>query len=284
MISSILLKIIRRGPVLILLLGSGCATVPYRQGVRFEDSRLPEEPLAEVQIIRGRPNRFLDASDWLWPGSWLRKVVLWDARVDNHHIGEETEEVLALYLAVNELDHVKVRLNQYAPGNEFRRIVDNKSMGAGWRYTIGMVSWLQYTFLPGRFFGGDNYNPYSNTINLYSDVPAIAVHEGGHAKDFAREQLKGTYAFLYVIPFFNLIHEARASNDALGYLRVYESPELQREGYRIMHPAYGTYVGTNIAIFLPDRGLLYYGGSVLGGHITGRFTAAGIPDSAEDSE
>ncbi|MEX2606923.1 MAG: hypothetical protein WD708_06225 [Kiritimatiellia bacterium] len=277
-------KIIRICPVVFLLLGAGCATVPYRQGVRLEDSRLPPEPFAEVQIVRGRPNRFLDASDWMWPGSWLRKLVLWDVRVDNHHIGEETEAVLAMYLAVNELDHVKVRLNQYAPGNEFRRIVANKSMGAGWRYTLGMFSWLQYTFLPGRFFGGDHYNPYSNTISLYTDIPAIAVHEGGHAKDFAGETLKGTYAFIYLVPFFNLNHEARASNDALGYLRAYESPELQREGYRILHPAYGTYLGTNIAIFLPDRGLLYYSGAILGGHITGRFSAADISDLDEKPE
>lgn len=42
-------------------------------------------------------------------------------------------------------------------------------MGWGWRYSIGMLSWLQYTLLPGRLFGGDHYNPYSNTISLYSD-------------------------------------------------------------------------------------------------------------------
>lgn len=164
----------------LLLFWTGCASVPYRQGVSFVDPRLPEAPLFEAQIERGRPNRVLDKSDWVWPGSWLGKLVLWDRRVDNHQIGEETEEMMRRYLAHNDLEHVKVRLNMYAPRDEFRRTVRNRSVGVGWRYTVGMIAWLQYTILPGRILGGDNYNPYSNTINLYSDIPAIAVHEGGN--------------------------------------------------------------------------------------------------------
>lgn len=190
--------------------------------------------------------------------------------MDNHQIDAQTEEVLFRYLELNELAHVKVRLNQYAPRDEFRRTIKNRSVGVGWRYTIGILAWLEYTLLPGRFFGGDNYNPYSNTINLYSGIPAIALHEGGHAKDFAERKWKGFYAFSYAIPFVNLYHEALASNDALGYLMAHESNELQREGYRIMHPAYGTYIGGNLTILNPELGLPVFAGAVVGGHITGR--------------
>ena len=52
-----------------------------------------------------------------------------------------------------------------------------------------------YTAFPERIFaafpfigGGDHYNPYTNTINIYSDHRAIVLHEGGHAKDFARRR------------------------------------------------------------------------------------------------
>lgn len=273
----------------ILLFGilwvAGCATVPYRQGVTFDDPRLPAEPAFETQIVRGRPNRVLDKADWVWPGSLLGKLILWDRRVDSHVIGEETEEIMRRYLEHNGLDHVKVRLNMYAPRDEFRRIRQNRSVGAGWRYTVGMISWLQYTLLPGRVLGGDHYNPYSNTINLFSDIPAIAVHEGGHAKDFADRKWKGTYAFVYMIPFVNLYHEALASNDALGYLLAEESPDLQREGYRIMHPAYGTYVGGNFGLLFPDQQLALFAGAVAGGHITGRTKAAriaGPPEAVEE--
>jgi len=261
-----------------VLICAGCASLPYRQGVRFEDPRLPSEPSFELQIERGRPNRVLDKADWVWPGSLLGKLILWDRRVDSHVIGEETEALIQRYLVHNDLTHVKVRLNMYAPRDEFRRIRQNKSVGAGWRYTIGVISWLHYTLLPGRVIGGDHYNPYSNTIHLFSDIPAIAVHEGGHSKDFADRRLKGTYAFIYLIPFVNLYHEAMASNDALGYLQTEESPALQKEGYRIMHPAYGTYVGGNLGLAFPDQQVGLFIGSVLGGHLTGRTASARIPE------
>ena len=48
----------------------------------------------------------------------------------------------------NNLTEVKVRLNQYAPIAEFKRLVKNKSVGAGWRYTIGIIVNLFYTILP----------------------------------------------------------------------------------------------------------------------------------------
>ena len=267
----------------LLLVSSGCATVPYRYGVDYVDPHLPPEPLPpEEQIVRGRPNRFLDASDWIWPGSWLGKLMLWDRRVDNHQIGEETEMVMHHYLAVNELEHVKVRLNAYHVRDEWRRLRTNRSVGAGWRYTIGVISWLQYTILPGRFFGGDHYNPYTNTINLYSDIPAIAVHEGGHAKDFANRKWKGTYGAAYIIPFVNLYHEALASNDALGYLRAEQSPELQYEGYRLMHPAYGTYVGSNFGLVFPAYDLPIYLGAIGSGHVTGRIRGSQVSRQAQE--
>ena len=261
--------------IMALLFVTGCASVPYRQGVSFDDPQLITVAPDELEIVRGRPHALLDAADWIWPGSLLSKLVLWDWRVDRHEIGNETERVVRSYLTVNQLPRVKVRLNQYAPGDELLRTIRNRSVGAGWRYTLGMVAWLQYTAFPGRFFGGDHYNPYANSINLYSDIPAIAVHEGGHAKDFSGRKWKGTYAFSYLIPFVNLYHEARASNDALGYLREHENYVLQREGYHIMHPAYGTYIGSNISQWVSvDIGYAVYGAAVIGGHITGRVRGA----------
>jgi hypothetical protein len=256
--------------VTLVLFASGCATAPYRPGTTLDDPRLATQIPPDVQIERGKPNRVLDAADWVWPGSWLGKLVLWDRRVDNHKIGEEAEAVMQRYLDYNKLAFVKVRLNQYAPRDEFRRLRANHSMGAGWRYTLGVLGWLQYALLPGRIFGGDHYNPYSNTINLYSDIPAIAAHEGGHAKDFADRKWKGFYGIAYAVPFVNLYHEALASNDAIGYLEAYESVALQEEGYRIMHPAYGTYVGGNVGLLFPDQAFTAFTLSVLSGHLSGR--------------
>src|SRR6478609_1055460 len=123
------------------------------------------------QIERGQRRPVLDGVGWVL--GIPSKIVLWDRRVDNHSVSSETEVAIAEYLAVNDLTSVKLRLNQYAPRDEWRRLVANKAVGPGWRYTFGAIEWVGDAIFPGRVFGGDNYNPYTNTMNIYSDVPAI---------------------------------------------------------------------------------------------------------------
>src|SRR5438445_8892434 len=86
-------------------------------------------------IERGQSRPVLDGVGWVF--GIPSKIVLWDRRVDNHSVSLETEAAIAEYLAINDLTSVKVRLNQYAPGDEWRRLVANSAVGPGWRYTLG---------------------------------------------------------------------------------------------------------------------------------------------------
>lgn len=276
-------KLVPLGLLVALTLAGGCATAPYRLGDNNLENRTtyrlkPGEP----QIVRGRPHGFLDASDWIWPGSLLSKLVLWNWKVDRHYISPETEAALRAYLDDNHLMNVKVRLNAYSVGDEWRRTMRNKSIGAGWRYTMGFLAWLGYTIMPGRFFGGDHYNPYSNTINLYSDVIPITLHEAGHSKDFARRKWKGTYAVVYAfLPLFNLYPEALATSDALSYSLAKEDRRQLKAGYKILYPAYGTYLGGGAGNWLAfPWNYAAYAGGVIPGHIVGRIKAARIHDDA----
>lgn len=247
---------------------AGCAAAPYRAGSRAVYYTSPDlSPLTQPQIERGQPRPVIDAIGWAI--GIPSKIVLWNRRIDNHNISPETEAAIGEYLAINDLQTVKVRLNQYAPGDDWRRLVANKSIGWGWRYTFGTVTWLGEAILPGRVVGGDHYNPYSNTIHIYSDVPAVAVHEGGHAKDFAGRKYKGTYAAVYVIPGVPLWHEAVATNDALGYLQTFSDTATEREGYNVLYPAYGTYVGDALSGVVPASGIVGVG-AVVTGHVAGR--------------
>jgi hypothetical protein len=138
---------------------------------------------------------------------------------------------------------------------------------------------LFYTILPGRVFGGDNYNPFTNTISLYSDLPAVALHEGGHAKDFAEKTYRGTYAAIGILPLVSLWFEGRATSDALGYLEANKNMCGKKDAYKILYPAYGTYVGGEAlqiaSIFTPVNELLSLV-LVIPGHIIGRYQAAQI--------
>lgn len=150
--------------LLLLVFCSGCATVPYRYANRPESAKVLKLRPDEKQIERGRPNAFVDVLGWIF--GIPSKIILLDSRVDNHRISPQTELALQEYLQRNAVTNVKVRINQYAPGREWSRLVRNKSVGAGWRYTFGVITTLFYTILPGRLFGGDNYNPFTNTINI----------------------------------------------------------------------------------------------------------------------
>jgi hypothetical protein len=219
-------------------------------------------------IERGKPRPVLDGVGWVF--GIPSKVILWDQRVENHNVSTDTEEAIRRYLDDNDLDHVKVRINQYAPLDDWRRLRANKTVGWGYRYTLGALSVAGEAILPGRLFGGDHYNPFTGTIHLYSDVPAIALHEGGHAKDFTRRLFPGTYALVTALPFGSLWPEAIATGDAIAYAGQQGDAELERETYRILFPAYGTYVGGSIGDYATPVALPVYAGAIVAGHAVGR--------------
>ena len=265
----------------LLVASTGCATAPYKFGKDIEmENTLPIEE-GRTQIERGRPHKFLDASDWIWPESLISKLLLWNSKIDSHQVSEETVSDIARYLKENDLNNVKVRINQYAPGGEWRRLFRNRAVGGGWRYTLGIISVVSYTILPQRFFGGDNYNPFTNTISIYSDHPSVVIHEAAHSKDLALKQHKGSYAALSLIPFVSLYHEAKATNDALGYLRAQKPVKDQKEGYKILYPAYSTYIGGNLGSFVYEPySYAIQVVAVIPAHIAGRIKAATLPEEA----
>lgn len=264
--------------VVTLVLGA-CATTPYRYGVDPQNTPADRYPAMQQQVYQGAPHKVLDAADWYWPNSLLGKLLLWNKDLDSHEISPQTLRVMRRYLACNDLGHVQVLANRYAPGNQWSRLFRNRTVGAGWRYTLGILSVSLYTILPGRFFGGDAYNPYTNTIYLYSDDASVALHEAGHAKDFAGRKYKGTHAALYALPFASLYYEARATSDALGYSQAEADAEQFKEEYRTLYPAYTTYIGGNL---LPSNPIGLLG--VIPGHIVGGIRAASVPDDFQPPE
>ncbi|MEM6688390.1 MAG: hypothetical protein AAF664_03120 [Planctomycetota bacterium] len=255
------------GLFVLILQTTGCQTL-RPQPIVSQTQYIPTELASTVehQVEVGEPNVVLDSVGWVVgiPG----KIILWDRRVDNHQVSPKTTAAVADYLHTNHLPHIKVRANQYAPMDEFKRLTQNKTVAWPYRYTLGLYSVVRDAVLPGRIFGGDNFNPYTQSIHLYSDIPAIALHEGAHAKDFARREYQGTYALAYnVVP---LYHETVASRDALAYAHVEGDAAMVEEANRILYPAYGTYVGSTLGTFAGPASGAVYAASVLGGHIEGR--------------
>jgi hypothetical protein len=284
-----------------LLVGllSGCAAGPSTQSLCPSETAAPNaqtseaadpaphaaevaSPTALVRIERGRPNRFLDGTGRIF--GVPQQLLYWNRRVNNHQVSAKTEQLVAEYLLANDLPEVLVRVNQYAPLAEWKRLKANRRIGAGWRYTVGVFDLLLYTLIPGRLFGDDWYNPFTDTINLYSDVPSIALHEAAYAKDVHHRRYPGTYVTIQHVPVIGMWYRTNATADTLQYLKQhgYNKAELQ-EADEILYPMYGGAAGGQIGKFIPlpfiDIALNLAGTGV--GHVVGRYRAH--QDRAEES-
>ena len=268
----------------IALTAGGCATNPYKFGQNPDTPLTLKLRVAEPQVERGRPLPVVDGlGHYLF--SLPSKLLLWSWQVDNHNISQETEALIKTYMADNNLDNVKIRINQYSPGDEWRRLIKNREMPGFFRYTGGVISITLYTILPGRLIGGDNYNPYTNTINIYSNSHAVAMHEAAHAKDFGSKQnrnWKGWYTFIRILPLVPLYQEAKATEDAIGYASEKQMPNDEKEAYTILYPAYMTYIAAEGTRWTSPDTLANYAiqlAAAIPGHIIGRIKASSVKEN-----
>ena len=285
------------------LLATGCATTPYALPTHGETELTLKLREGEPQFERGEPNKWVDGFGHYF-FSLFSKLILLNWKVNNHDVSPEIELALQRYLHLNGLCNTKVRLNQYAPGSEWQRLFRNEEMPAGWRYTIGILSVSFYTIFPERLLagfpiigGGDHYNPYTNTVSIYSGSRPIVIHEGGHAKDFAGKEnrhWKGAYAGLRAIPLvgipFILWQEGVASSDALSFDLASATSRESRSAYRTLYPAYGTYIGGTPGIVLAQLPIDWWiqyavqGSAIVAGHIVGQTRAAFVEARDEGLE
>lgn len=251
----------------VLISASGCASFNAYDRVGASNSRaiLSENQFAQnssrVRIERGKPRPVIDRVGRFF--GLPNRIAIGDARVDNHQISHATELEIVNYLEHNGLNSVLVRSNQYAPLDELRRMAQNKKIRPIWKLTFGSYNALKYTFLPGRLTGGDWYNPYTESLHLYSDSPEIAVARATYAQDISTRLNPGAYAAIKDIPIAGLGHDTTATKLALNWYEQ-NSPERYDSARKILYPNYGASVGGQLASFFPYGEVL---GRVVGGGI-----------------
>ena len=86
-------------------------------------------------IVYGKPHRLAERIGYVI-GLPERMLTLHPS-VNNHEFSETTREQLLAYLRKQNITDVYVRVNQYDPAGEWRRLRENSRIAPGWRYTIG---------------------------------------------------------------------------------------------------------------------------------------------------
>jgi len=238
-------------PTMLMILGcllmTGCQTI---HSSRSRDTPLSyQDEATGIMVQRGRPNTLLDGIGWV--AGTPTKLAIWDRRADNHDVSHETETALLRYMDTNSLNSSLVRINQYDPWGEWKRLTSNQQISPGWRYTAGVYSQLKYALLPGRIFGGDWYNPFTDTVHVYSDITPLVISRTAYAKDVHSRRYPGTYAVTQAIPFIGMMHHTLAVADAQAYADQYGSQAEQEESHGVLYPDYGSSWGSQIAGFVP---------------------------------
>ena len=249
-----------------------------------ESTCVDTPPVLDPQFEHGRPRKVVDTVGWVF--GIPKKIILWDRRAVNHRVSLETEQNLAQYLQANGLVSTKVRINQYDPLGEWRRLGANKEVGAGWRYTVGAFDTLVYTLVPGRLFGADRYNPYTDSVYIYSDIPCLAQEQASYAKLVHARPHPGTYAALTSLPVVQLWPEKQSKNDVLDYTLANGTPAQQKEATRVLYAEFGAEVGGQASIFLGSNLPLTLAGAGIG-HVAARYspnTSSDLQPPAPDNE
>ncbi len=224
----------------------------------------PVSPGSGVVIEYGRERPVVDAVGWVV--GIPSKILFWDRRALNHHVSDGTVAEVTDYLDRRHLNNTVVRVNQYAPLREWQRLTENRSIGPGWRYSVGTLRWLKYTFVPGRIFGKDEYNPYSNSLYLYSDMPVLGLAEAAYAKDVSSRAYPGTYAAIQELPLFSLWHETLATSEVQRYARVYGSSEGPNKIRHDLYARYGMEIAGSASQFIPEGSAVLSVAGAVGGH------------------
>ena len=253
------------------LAAAGCAIPDYHYG-RFADA----DPPAPAPVVEaGGPNRTLDAA---------ARVVDAPARLlpfgptRDRDIAPATLDILTTYLARNDLGDVPVYVNCYDPAGQWRRLRANRRVGLWWRYTAGTASVVGYTLFPGRVFGTNRYNPFTNSLSVNSDRPAELLYEAAVAKDVRGRRLPGAYVAVTSLPGGALVRRVRATRDVVGYTRAAGDWATEREAYCTLYPGVGM-EGIR-AVTTPVVALSWWAGPVFGlcgagvGRVVGQRTLA----------
>jgi len=226
----------------------------------------------ECKIERGRPIHILDFLGNLV--SLPLKILLFDFRIGNRRIFPKVEQYIREFSRKYGLANVTARLNQYNPHGELQLLFENHRVSPIIRAIFGFFHLLTYTLNPWRVFGGDCYTPFTNSAHIFSGHVGIALHEMGHALDFSRRKYPGLYALARIIPPVTLYQEFMASKYAIQYLKEIGDIQSLKDAYKILCPAYCTYL---LGALIPEQiQLILLFPFVIMGYIVGHILAVRV--------
>ncbi len=153
---------------------------------------------------------------------------------------EETQDYVQKYLEDSGLENTTVRIGHSRIFKDLYRLFKDdrlKKTSLLGRILLGIPTTL-LGGLQSKLTRSDHYNPFTKTATVYSNVPAIGLHELGHAKDFEEKNSPTLYALARSFFPVALYQEYKASRKAYKSLKEKD----KGQSYRYLIPAFASYV------------------------------------------
>ena len=269
----------------------GCVQSTYRYGISNEHlvANLPQNPNV-ISVGGEHPN--IDRLERVvqYPRKVFRKWFPSKDLFEQLPIDERRQVSVAVaskYLDDNGLKGVFIDVFEYDPRQQWQRLVDNNRVSPVWKYTLGSVYHLGYSILPGRAFGYDRYNPFTNTLSINSARPSNTLFTAGYVKKIYDQRYPGTYVAANLLPIMPLIRDTSIANDVLTYSHVQQEWRLKQELYPLVYGRLGGDVVSQATSLFPSMAYMpFYMSPLLtrAGRVTGRVTGTAIADREEKKQ
>lgn len=231
---------------------------------------------AEIEVTRGFASEIVELIRFL--ATLPEKLLLWNRTVGSGELSEDSEQVVRVFLAMHYSTATHVSINEYNPSLICKRVFENSSAPPLFKFTLGILEIIHYTLFPAKLIGGDYYLPIADTIVICSDNLAIALHEAGHAIDFAEQDRnglgRGFYSITRMLPPVMLHQEAVATRKAITFAESCGEKLDVKHCWSLLIPAFGTYIAYVVAEYTEwNYGLVLFS-VLISSHMLGRMISA----------
>jgi hypothetical protein len=195
--------------------------------------------------------------------------------------------VASNYLDDNGLKGLFIDVREYNPRQQWQRLVDNNRVSPVWKYTLGATYQVGYSILPGRAFGYDRYDPFTNTLSINSARPCNSLFTAGYVKKIYDQRYPGTYVAANLLPIMPLIRDTSIANDVLTYSHVQQEWQLKHELYPLIYGRLGGDIVSQATSLIPSMAYMpFYMSPLLtrAGRVVGRVTGTAFADLEEKKQ
>jgi hypothetical protein len=266
---------------------TGCVQKNYRYGITNPDllAKLPHTP--NLITYGGDHSRidFIERAVY-YPRNLIRS---WfpssKPQADPETLRLKTVQSAIDYLDDNGLQGVYVDVREYNPREQWNRLRGNTRIAPLWKYTGGTLHHVSYCLLPGRAFGRDSYNGFTNTLSVNSTSPANSVLHAGYVKKLYNQRYPGLYMAANWLPIVPLVRDCSVSSDVLTYARVKGDWSLERELLPKAYGKVGSETVSQATSLIPGLAYLpFYSTAVLraAGKVAGKATGSIVASQREE--